>query len=282
MSESSHVTQASARPATLTFCHALHTAAIPAMNQSPPRNGSTPTVLLVHGGFADGSVWAGVIAELQAAGIETVALANPLRSLAADAAYVAGAAGEIDGPVLLAGHCYGGAVITAAGTLASNAVGLIYVAAFALDEGESSLDMTGRFSGSQLLPVLRPVTSVSATGDPAVELYIDREAFAGVFAADLPGRVAAAAAAAQRPITAAAFEEKAQVAAWKTIPSWYVIAAADRMIPAAAQQFMAQRAGAHAIEVRASHAITLAQPAAVAEQIAAASFATRKRSGQPT
>jgi pimeloyl-ACP methyl ester carboxylesterase len=239
------------------------------MSPSELRNGSTPTVLLVHGGFADGSMWAGVIAELDAAGIGVIAVANPLRGLASDAACIAGAAAEIDGPVVLAGHSYGGAVITAAGS-ADNVVALVYVTAFALDEGESMLDIGGRFPGSQLLPALRPTALRSASTDPGVELYIDRDAFHKVFAADLPYREATVAAAAQRPITAAAFEEKSPAAAWKTTPCWYVIATADRVIPPEAQQFMARRAGAHTTEIRGSHAIPLTQPAAVASQIAAA------------
>jgi pimeloyl-ACP methyl ester carboxylesterase len=245
------------------------------MSHRTPRNGSTPTVLLVHGAFADASMWAGVIAELQAAGIGVIALANPLRGLASDAAYIASAAAEIDGPVILAGHCYGGAVITAA-KVAGNVVGLVYVAGFALDEGESALDITGRFPGSQMAPSLRPVTFCGINGVPGVDLYIDREAFPHVFAADLPGRTAAAAAAAQRPITAAAFEEKAQAAAWKKIPCWYVIATTDLLVPVGAQRFMAQRAGAGTLEVRASHAIAMTQSAAVAGQITAAVSAVRK------
>jgi pimeloyl-ACP methyl ester carboxylesterase len=245
------------------------------MSRSGPfRNGSIPTVLLVHGAFADGSMWAGVIAELQAAGIGVIALANPLRSLASDACYAARVATAIDGPVVLAGHSYGGAVITVAGSAAGNVVGLVYVAAYALEEGESALDISGRFSGSQLVPALRPAPFPDVNGDPGVELYIDREAFPRLFAADLPYRTAAAAAAAQRPIAAAAFAEKSPAAAWKTTPSWYTIATADQVIPPEAQQFMAQRASAHTIEIRASHAVTLTQPAAVAELIAVAAAAS--------
>jgi len=233
-------------------------------------------VLLVHGAFADGSMWAGVIAGLHAAGVGVIALANPLRGLASDAAYIASAAAEIDGPVILAGHCYGGAVITAAGAAAGNAVGLVYVTGFALDEGESALDITGRFPGSQLAPSLRPATFCGINGDTDVELYIDREAFPHVFAADLTGCTATAAAAAQRPITAAAFEEKQRAAAWKQIPCWYVIATTDLLIPVEAQRFMAQRAGARTLEIHASHAIAMTQPAAVAGQITAAASAVRK------
>jgi pimeloyl-ACP methyl ester carboxylesterase len=232
-------------------------------------------VLLVHGAFADGSMWSGVIAELQAAGIGVIAPANPLRGLGSDAGYIASVAGQIDGPVMLAGHSYGGAVITAAGSMAGNIVGLVYVTAFALDEGESALDICGRFPGGQLMSVLRPATFPDVNGDPGVELYIDREAFPRVFAADLPYRAAAAAAAAQRPITAAAFEARSFSAAWKTMPTWYLIATADRLIPPEAQHFMARRAGARRTELRASHAVALTQPVAVAEQIAAAATSAR-------
>ena len=136
--DSSQVTQATTQPAALALCHVLPAASVLAMSQRTPRNGSAPTVLLVHGAFADSSMWACVIAELQAAGIGVIALVNPLRGLASDAAYIASAVDEIDGPVILVGHCYGGAVITAA-RAAGNVVGLVYVAGFALDEGESAL-----------------------------------------------------------------------------------------------------------------------------------------------
>jgi pimeloyl-ACP methyl ester carboxylesterase len=228
-------------------------------------------------------MWAGVITELQAAGIGVIAVASPLRSLTSDAAYLACVAAEIDGPILLAGHGYGGAVITAAGSAADNVAGLVYVAAFALDEGESALDITGRFPGSQLMPALRPATFLRVDGDPAIELYIDQDAYPRVFAADLPDRCAAAAAAAQRPIAAAAFEEKSPAAAWKTAPSWYIVATADQLIPPGGQRFMARRADAHSIEIDASHAIALTQPAAVAGHIAAAaSSASRRRHGRLT
>src|SRR5258708_30624778 len=167
-----------------------------AMNQPPARNGSTPTALLVHGAFTDGSMWTGVIAQLQAAGIGVVAVANPLRGLASDAAYVSSAAAEIDGPVILAGHGYGGAVITAAGSGAANVVGLAYVAAYALDVGESALDVvSGRFPGSTLLPALRPATLAGINGHPALALSIDPAAFPNVFAPDLPRSRAATGAA---------------------------------------------------------------------------------------
>jgi pimeloyl-ACP methyl ester carboxylesterase len=224
-------------------------------------------------------MWSGVIAELQAAGIGVIAPANPLRGLGSDAGYIASVAGGIDGPVMLAGHSYGGAVITAAGSMTGNIVGLVYVTAFALDEGESALDICSRFPGGQLLSALRPAAFPEVSGDPGVELYIDRELFPRVFAAGLPHRAAAAAAAAQRPMTAAAFAAKSISAAWKTIPSWYMVATADQLIPPEAQHFMARRAGAHITEIRASHAIALIQPVAVAEQIAAAAASARAPGG---
>jgi pimeloyl-ACP methyl ester carboxylesterase len=157
--------------------------------------------------------------------------------------------------------------------------GLVYVAAFALDEGESALDITGRFPGSQLMAALRPATSPGVDGDPAVELYLDRKAYPRVFAADLSGRSAMAAAAAQRPTTAAAFAEKSPAAAWKTAPSWCIVATADQVIPPEGQQFMARRAGAHTIAIPASHAIALTEPAAVAGHIAAAASSALRRRG---
>jgi pimeloyl-ACP methyl ester carboxylesterase len=242
------------------------------------RNGSTPVVLLVHGAFTDGSSWGGVIAELQMAGVEAVAIANPLRGLDADAACAACAAEEIDGPVILVGHSYGGAVITVAGASSRNVLGLVYVAAHAPDEGESLLDLGAQFADTMLAASLRPAVSRVGNDRPTVELYIDRDAFPSVFAADLPATVVAVAACSQRPITASAFEAKASAAAWKTLPSWYIVATADRVIAPDAQRFMAARARAVTIEIDASHAIAISQPSAVADQIRAAALAVRRTS----
>jgi pimeloyl-ACP methyl ester carboxylesterase len=240
------------------------------------RNGSTPTVLLVHGAFADASSWAGVIAQLQTVGIDAVAPANPLRGLSADARYIASVAEEVDGPTMLVGHSYGGAVITVAAALARNAVGLVYVTAFALDEGESVLDVSARFSDGLLTAALRPAVCPDGDGGSIVELYIDRDEFPTVFAADLPADVAAVAAATQRPIAATAFEEQASAAAWKTLQCWYVVATADRVTHPDAQRFMATRAAARVLEVDASHAIATSQPALIANQIHEAVRAARQ------
>jgi pimeloyl-ACP methyl ester carboxylesterase len=238
------------------------------------RNGSTPVVVLVHDAFTDASSWQGVIAELQLRGIEAVALANPLRGLEPDAAYVACLAGEIDGPVVLVGHSYGGAVITVAGASTRNVLGLVYVAGYALEEGESVLDLTNRFADTMLTAFLRPAVARVGDEPSTVELCIDHDAFSSVFGADLPAPVSAVAARSQRPITASAFEAKASAAAWKTRWSRYIVATADRLIAPEAQRFMAARAGAVTIEIDASHAVPISQPSAVADQIRAAAFTT--------
>ena len=231
------------------------------------RNGSTPTVLLVHGAFSDTSIWAGVISRLLAAGLDVVAPANPLRGLTTDAAYLASVTVEIDGPVLLVGHAYGGAVISVAGATAATVVGLVYVAGHALDEGESAIDIDRRFPSPQFGPSLRPTTFAGGGATLSVELTIRQDAFAAVFAANLPPRLAAVLAVTQRPIAAAALEAPCPAAAWKTRPSWYAIATADQVLHPEAQRFMAHRAGAQTIEVDASHAITLTQPLAIADLI---------------
>src|SRR5215208_7058678 len=180
-------------------------------DMSEPTN--TPTVVLVHGGFADASFWAPVIEDLQAHDVPVLAPPNPLRGLAHDAEYVASYVNQIDGPVLLVGHSYGGAVISVAGASTPNAVGLVYVAAFALDEGESFAEI---------------------------------------------------------------FEDRAEAAAWKTLPSWAVVASSDNAIPPDAERHMAQRAGAQTIEVDASHSIALSQAKAVADLIQTAINSTTR------
>jgi pimeloyl-ACP methyl ester carboxylesterase len=245
-------------------------------------DGSTPTVLLVHGAFTDASIWMDVIAGLQNAGIGVLAPANPLRGLATDAAYLASIVRAIDGPVLLTGHAYGGAVITQAGTGADNVVGLVYVAAFAPAAGERLLDLTARFPDTQLQPALRPATFPTGNTGSGVELYLTADRYRDVFAADLPARTSAAAAAAQRPVAAAAFGEPVTAAAWTTRPSWFVVATADRAIHPDAQRFMARRAGADTIEVDASHAVARSRPDEVTAHIRAAAAATRVSRIHPT
>ncbi|NUP45953.1 MAG: alpha/beta hydrolase [Catenulispora sp.] len=228
---------------------------------------TTPTVVLVHGAFADATSWSGVIAELQSHGIPVLAPPNPLRSLSADAAYVASVASQIDGPVILVGHSYGGAIITVAGT-AENVVGLVYVAAYVLEEGESLGELQDRFPASPLGANLKQWTYPAADGTDAVEVSIAAGAFPSVFAADVAEDVTTVLAVAQRPLAAAAFTEQASAAAWKTKPSWALIAAADNAINPDVERFGAQRAGATVVEVEgASHAVAVSQPKTVAELI---------------
>ncbi|MEU3527387.1 alpha/beta hydrolase [Streptomyces sp. NPDC038707] len=235
---------------------------------------TTPTVLLVHGAFADAGSWTGVISHLQSHGIPVLAPPNPLRGLAADAAYVASVAAQVDGPVVLVGHSYGGALITVAGT-AENVVGLVYVAAYVLEEGESLGELQGRFPASPLVSSLKQWTYPVPGGEPAVEVTITEDAFPSVFAADVPAETTRALAAAQRPLAAAAFEETASAAAWKTRPSWALVAAADQAINPEVERFGAQRAGATVVELEgASHAVAVSRPEAVADLIRQAVLAT--------
>ena len=230
------------------------------------RNGITPTVVLVHGAFADASHWTPVIRELQARDVPVLAPPNPLRGLAADAAYIASYVNQIDGPVLLVGHSYGGAVISVAGVAADNAAGLVYVAAWVLDEGESFADVAASFPATPLGDALRESTYPLPDGGTAVELSVAPELYRTAFAADLPSAVTAAAAVSQRP-WAAIFAERASAAAWKTLPSHALVATADNAIHPDAERHMARRAGAATIEVEASHSIAVSQPLAVAELI---------------
>ncbi len=232
-----------------------------------------PAVVLVHGGFAHASFWAPVIDDLQAHNLPVLAPANPLRGLAHDAEYLASYVNQIDGPVLLVGHSYGGAVISVAGASTPNAIGFVYVAAFALDEGESFAEIFAEFGETPLVGAVRPSNYPLADGETAVELTIAPELYQEAFAADLSPELTRVLAVSQRPF-AAIFEDRAEAAAWKSLPSWAVIATADHAIPPDAERHMAQRAGAHTIEVDASHSIALSQPTAVAELIRTAVEAT--------
>jgi pimeloyl-ACP methyl ester carboxylesterase len=226
----------------------------------------TPTVILVHGGFADSSYWVPVIQRLQADEIPVLAPPNPLRGLAHDAEYLASYVNQVDGPVLLVGHSYGGAVISVAGASTPNAVGLVYVAAFALDEGESFGEIFAEFGETPLVGAVRPSNYPLADGGTAVELTIAPERYREAFAADLPEDDIRVLAVMQRPF-AAIFEDRAEAAAWKSLPSWYVVATGDNAIPPEAERHMARRMGAETIEVDASHSIALSRPDAVADLI---------------
>jgi pimeloyl-ACP methyl ester carboxylesterase len=226
------------------------------------------TVVLVHGAFADGTGWAGVIERLQAAGIPVRAVVNPLRGIAADSAYVASVFGQIPGPVLAVGHSYGGAVISNAATDAGNVVGLVYVAAFAPDEGEALGDIEAGSTDSVLNAAIRPSNYPAGSGaEPAVEFSIDPASFHDAFAGDLSEKEAAVMAAAQRPVAAAAFVEKNGPAAWKKLPAWAVVATGDKAAGADVVLSMARRANAEITEIAGSHVIMISQPQAVTDVI---------------
>jgi pimeloyl-ACP methyl ester carboxylesterase len=228
-----------------------------------------PTIVLVHGAFAESSSWDAVIDPLLDAGHPVIAAANPLRGLAADAGAVADVVRAVDGPVVLAAHSYGGAVITGVPADAGEIVGLVYACGFAPEPGESAFSLAGMFPGSTLGDALRPVPRSDGTTD----LYITTERFHAQFCADVPAAQAARMAATQRPVTQEALTEPSgERSLWREVPSRFVIAEEDRNIPAALQHHMAERAGAeHTLEIPgASHAISVSQPEAVAQEILAA------------
>ncbi|MEU8674502.1 alpha/beta hydrolase [Streptomyces sp. NPDC048560] len=234
----------------------------------------TPTVVLVHGAFADAGSWSGVITELRDHGVSVVAPPNPLRGLASDAAYIASVAAQIDGPVILVGHSYGGALITVAGAT-DNVVGLVYIAAYVLEQGESLGELQGRFALSPLVENLRQATYPVEGAEPSVEVTITPEAFPEIFAADVAAETTAVLALTQRPLAAAAFEETASAAAWRTKPAWALVAGADRAINPEVERFGAERAGATVVELDgASHAVAVSRPKAVAGLILDAVRAT--------
>ncbi|MGW1859267.1 alpha/beta fold hydrolase [Streptomyces collinus] len=230
-----------------------------------------PTIVLVHGAFADASSWNGVIKRLQQAGYPVIAPANPLRGLASDAEYIHSVLKSVHGPIVLVGHSYGGAVISEAAVGDTQVKALVYVAAFAPAAGESSLELSNKFPGSTLGPTLRNVPFPLPGGGTGIDQYIKTDKFHDQFAADVPRSVTDLMAATQRPVAASALQEKATKAAWKTIPSWTLITTQDRNIPPTSQRFMAQRAHAHTVEVKASHAVAVSQPDAVTRLIEQAS-----------
>lgn len=230
--------------------------------------GAPVTVVLVHGAFADASGWNGVIERLQVHGVPVVAPANPLRGIAHDAAYITTVLSEIPGPVVAVGHSYGGAVITNAAPNARNVIGLVYVAAFAPDEGERLGTIEADSKDSVLSTALVPHTYPTVSGsDQAIEFTIDPAKFRHAFAADVPAQEAAVMAATQRPVAELAFSEQSGVPAWRTLPAWAVVPSGDRAAGADVLRTMAERAGARITEVDGSHVIMVSQPQIVADVI---------------
>jgi pimeloyl-ACP methyl ester carboxylesterase len=223
--------------------------------------------VLVHGAFADASSWNGVIERLQAKGVQVTAPANPLRGIKIDSAYLTAVLAEIPGPLIVVGHSYGGAVISNAATAAKNVVGLVFVAAFAPDEGEALGDVEAASKDSVLNSALVPHHFPTGNGGQAVEFAIDPAKFRDAFAADLPSELTVQMAATQRPVAEAAFSERTGTPAWKDRRSWAVVATGDKAAGADVVRSMAERAGAAITEVEGSHVIMISQPETVTNVI---------------
>lgn len=222
-----------------------------------------PTVVLVHGGFADATGWSKVILQLEKAGYPTIAVQNPLNTLPEDIATTKRVIDSVKGPVVLVGHSYGGAVITGAATGSANVKSLVYIAAFAPDAGEKVVELHGKFGPAPLGGAL--------VMDSAGYFTIDRSKFHQVFAADVTADEALVMAATQKPFAGAAFAGSLENPAWKTIPSYYLVSTEDGAILPELQRFMAKRIGAKAIvEVKASHVPFVSQPSEVVKLIEAA------------
>jgi pimeloyl-ACP methyl ester carboxylesterase len=237
-------------------------------NATPTAESAPLTVVLVHGAFADSSGWGGVIERLNDAGVAVTAVPNPLRGVNYDAAYVASAFSQIPGPVVAVGHSYGGMVITGAASQASNVVGLVYVAAFAPEEGESLGDIETNSKDSVLNSSIVQLQYPTGNGtETAPEFVIDPAKFHDAFAADLATSQTKIMAATQRPISGFAFSEPSGPPAWKNVPAWAVIPTGDKAAGTDVLRTMAARAGATVTEIDGSHAIMISQPEVVATTI---------------
>ena len=233
-----------------------------------------PTAVLVHGAFADASGFSGVIRELRSIGYTVLAPPNPLRGLAFDAAAIASYVTAIDRPVVLVGHCYGGAVITEASAFLDNVTGLVYLAAFGLDAGESCASVQQPFASSLLLSTCCPTLYDAAGAPHGPDLYIGRERFRETFCADVPIDTAEVMFATQRPLSLAALTGYATAVGWKTKPSWYLVSEHDNAIAPDCKRFMAERIGATTRSIAGSHSAFVAQPVAAARLIGEALAAT--------
>ncbi|MFD7136691.1 lipase family alpha/beta hydrolase [Streptomyces sp. NPDC059894] len=236
-----------------------------------------PTVVLVHGAFADASSWKGVVKRLQADGYPVKAPAVPLRDLAGDAAYISSVLAGTEGPIILVGHSYGGAVITNAAAGDPDVKALVYVAAFVPDAGESPAELSARKVEHPIDPLpVQPAPFPAADGSTGVDLYLDPAKYRSTFLSDtVSPATAAVLAASQRPVTAAALNGETKDPAWKKLPSWYLVARQDNSIGADLERFMAERAGSRTEEVNASHDVMLNAPGTVTRLIEKADKGTR-------
>ncbi len=237
------------------------------------------TVVLVHGAFADASSWNGVIERLQSRGVPAVAVANPLRGISADSSYLASVLEQTPGPIIAVGHSYGGAVISNAATGNDSIVGLVFVAAFAPDEGENLGEAGAQSKDSVLGTTLVPRQYPTDDGGSATEFFIDPAKVRDAFAGDLSDQQAALIAATQRPVSELGFSESNGPPAWKHVPSWAVVATGDKAAGADLVRSMAERATATITEVEGSHVIMISQPDAVAQVILEAVSSAREPVG---
>jgi pimeloyl-ACP methyl ester carboxylesterase len=224
-----------------------------------------PTIVLVHGAFAESSSWNGVISLLLEDGFKVIAFANPLRGVKSDSDYLASLRNGLDGEIVLVGHSYGGSIISQAADGNDRVRGLVFVGGFAPEVGESGASLSGKYEGGSLGETLESFE----LPDGSNELYIMQDKYRSQFAADVAEDEAARMAVTQRPIPEAALNEPAQAAAWKTIPSWFLFGELDKNIPAAVHRFMAERAGSRrTVEVEGgSHSVGIPEAAAVVELI---------------
>jgi pimeloyl-ACP methyl ester carboxylesterase len=236
-----------------------------------PSPAPKPTIVLEHGAWADGSSWSGVVTRLQHDGYTVDVPPNPLRGPGSDSAYLASYLATVAGPVVLAGHSYGGFVTTNAAAGDKNVKALVYVDAYLPAQGETLNSLTAKFPGSQITPA---ALNLVASPGGVTDAYIKPAQFRAVLANDLPASQAAELAAAQRPIAATALTEPSGPPAWATIPSWDVIGTADHAIPPAAQEFMAARAHATVTKINASHLSMISHPDTVTNVIEQAARAT--------
>jgi pimeloyl-ACP methyl ester carboxylesterase len=246
--------------------------------QASKANDSAQTIVLVHGAWADSAGWTGVISRLQSDGYKVWAVPNPLRGVSPDAAYVASVLNTIPGPIVLVAHSYGGFVITNAATGNPNVKALVYIDGFAPDEGETGFQLLAMTpppgqSISCVSPDVLNFVPYPGAQNGDVDLYIKQEAYPSCFANTIAAKQAAVLAASQRPITFSAGTEPSGPPAWKTIPSWYLVGTLDHVIPPYVQIFMAERANAHIVQVKAPHPAMISNPQDVAALIETAAQA---------
>jgi pimeloyl-ACP methyl ester carboxylesterase len=246
-----------------------------------PPDENKPTIVLVHGAWADATGFDAEIRALQREGFRAIGFANPLRDLAADSAYLAEFLASLTGPIVLVGHSYGGNVISVAASGNDQVKALVYLNGWMCDEGESQQELLEKFEGSLVGPSIRPVPFTNADGSEGADLFLDPAAFREAFASDVDQATADVMAAAQRPYAAAAFAgTPSGPLAWKTLPCWYLLGTEDKAIPPALQRFMAERANATIVEVPASHVSFVSQPDAANQLILQAAEATVPSAGR--